>query len=153
MANWARYLFEVLFESREQGAGTDSDTHQISEKVFQNNHPVPIIQCQHHHIVAILGRAVTFSVFCGKTRINWRSSNKMKSFFGWNNLFGVFWDRVFPLLSSGDKTPLCRTLDGELVDIVGGGARVHRLHHVVPQVLAHLQANYMTKECKDPYTM
>ena len=36
-----------------------------------------------------------------------------------------------------------RALDGELVDVVGGGARVHRLHHVVPQVLAHLQGNYI----------
>ena len=67
--------------------------------------------------------------------------------------FDDFWDPVFSLLSSGDEIPLRRALDGELVDIEGGGARVHRLHHVVPQVLAHLQANYMTKECKDPYTM
>ena len=53
----------------------------------------------------------------------------------------IFWDPVFSLLSSGDEIPLRRALDGELVDIEGGGARVHRLHHVVPQVLPHLQGN------------
>ena len=59
--------------------------------------------------------------------------------------FDDFWDPVFSLLSSGDETPLRRALDGELVDIEGGGARVHRLHHVVPQVLPHLQGNCRTR--------
>ena len=45
----------------------------------------------------------------------------------------------FSLLGGGDEPPLRKTLDGQLVDIIGGGARVHWFHHVVPQVLSYLQ--------------
>ena len=46
---------------------------------------------------------------------------------------------LFSLLGGGDEPPLDRALDGQLVDIIGGGARVHWFHHVVPQVLSDLQ--------------
>ena len=43
---------------------------------------------------------------------------------------GIF--AVSPLLCGGDEIPLRRALDGQFVDIIGGGALVYWLHHVVP---------------------
>ena len=42
-------------------------------------------------------------------------------------------------LGGGYEVSLSWALDGKLVGIIVRAARVHRLHHVVPQVFAHLE--------------
>ena len=65
-----------------------------------------------------------------------------------SSVFLVYWSSkisllmlpaFFSLLGGGDEPPLCKALDSQLVDFICGGAWVHWLHHVVPQVLSHLQ--------------
>ena len=42
-------------------------------------------------------------------------------------------------LGGGYEVSVFWAFDGKLVDIIVRAARVHRLHHVVPQVFAHLE--------------
>ena len=42
-------------------------------------------------------------------------------------------------LGGGYEVSVFWAFDGKLVDIIVRAARVHRLHHVVPEVFAHLE--------------